>query len=307
MFLRDSSPVMEKLAERFPHLLELILSRLDDPTLENSRLVSKSWRNFVDWFWLVKQLRIYKTKTLGNKSLILLHEDWRKFFLHLESDLEALRLTVPLMKQYYQCNKSSTKEYTPLHYAVKKGHLAIVSYFKSETINLQTTDKHGRTLLHIACLSERNQQEIVKLLVDEIDVNQPDDLGNTPMHVACNAGHAELVTFLKSDTNIDENVANQDGCTPLHYACKNGHIEIVNSLLDSQSINMNATNENGWTPLHLACMIGLPEVVKLLLLQSSIDVDIKDSKGRTPLMLAKQNGHFHIVKQFNKGTSSILL
>ena len=93
MFLRDSSPVMEKLAERFPHLLELILSRLDDPTLENSRLVSKSWRNFVDWFWLVKQLRIYKTKTLGNKSLILLHEDWRKFFLHLESDLEALRLT----------------------------------------------------------------------------------------------------------------------------------------------------------------------------------------------------------------------
>ena len=163
MLLRDSSPVMEKLAERFPHLLELILSRLDDPTLENSRLVSKSWRNFVDWFWLVKQLRIYKTKTLGNKSLILLHEDWRKFFLHLESDLEALRLTVPLMKQYYQCNKSSTKEYTPLHYAVKKGHLAIVSYFL-ETINLQTTDKHGRTLLHIACLSERNQQEIMKLL-----------------------------------------------------------------------------------------------------------------------------------------------
>ena len=65
------------------------------------------------------------------------------------------------MKQYYQCNKSSTKEYTPLHYAVKKGHLAIVSYFL-ETINLQTTDKHGRTLLHIACLSERNQQEIVQ-------------------------------------------------------------------------------------------------------------------------------------------------
>ena len=84
---------MEKLAERFPHLLELILSRLDDPTLENSRLVSKSWRNFVDWFWLVKQLRIYKTKPLGNKSLIV-YEDWKKFFLHLESDMEALRYIV---------------------------------------------------------------------------------------------------------------------------------------------------------------------------------------------------------------------
>ena len=305
------STVMEKLAEGYPHLLESILSRLDDSTLKNSRLVSKKWRNFVDGFWLVKQIKTYKTKALGNNiSLIDLHEDWRKFFLYLESDLEALRLTVPLMKQYYHCSKSSLKQYTPLHYAVKKGNLASVRYFENEELNLQTLDKHGRNLLHIACLSERNRQEILQLLVDKIDVNQTDDLGNTPLHVLCHNGDSNLrdfVTYLVSFKSIDVNVANRDGYTPLHYACKAGHIDNVKSLLDSPSININATNDNGWTPLHLACMIGFTDIVKLFLLHSSIDVQLKDSKGRTPLTLAKQNGHFNVVKQFDKGTTCIIL
>ena len=59
--------------------------------------------------------------------------------------------------------------------------------------------------------------------------------------------------------------------------------------------------------MHLACMIGFTDIVKLFLLHSSIDVQLKDSKGRTPLTLAKQNGHFNVVKQFDKGTTCIIL
>ena len=312
---------MEKLAERYPHLLESILTLLDDASLQNSRQVSKIWRDFVDEFWLVKQLRLYKTKPLfawaipnnhDKHSLIDVHEDWKKCLFSMESDLDGLRLIMPLMKDYYHCPKSGMKGYTPLHYAVKREQIPIIQCFiSSEMIDVKITAAHGRNLLHVGT-SENGDLELMELLLKlDLDVNQPDWIGNTPLHIACNAGNYDLVALLLSIKSIDVNVRNDDGYTPLHYACKNdqnGQVKTVELLLLNRlTLDVNVPNDDGLTPLHLACMYGLTKVVKLLLLEPNIDIDIEDRQGRTPLMLAKQNNHSITIRQFEKGTKTCIV
>ena len=60
---------MEKLIERFPHIVEKIFIQLDNKSLTNSREVSKSWQKFIDdknlpWARIVN---IPSTLLRGNK------------------------------------------------------------------------------------------------------------------------------------------------------------------------------------------------------------------------------------------------
>ena len=102
------------------------------------------------------------------KSLIEAFEEWNKVFKLIENDqdLENLRIIVPFMRSYFQCQKVSKRRYTPLHFAVLNGNIEVIKFMHSMQIEFSILDRHKRNLFHIACVSERNQIEVIKLLLE---------------------------------------------------------------------------------------------------------------------------------------------
>ena len=89
--------------------------------------------------------------------------------------------------------------WTPIHYAVRSGHLEMVKFFISITSkpNVQTNTFQR----------------------------------NTPIHLAAALGHKEIVKCLiTSDHNL--NIANSCGKTALDLAKQNGHREVIELLLE---------------------------------------------------------------------------
>ena len=115
---------------------------------------------------------------------------------------------------FYIFNKNG---FTPLDYAIEKGHLDIVSLALNSDNLGQINDK-GQHKLHFACLHNRN--EWVKILLrhfqyKSIDVNFPDIDGNTALHYACKNGNVKIVeSFLRHEEefNVDIGAWTIDRC-----------------------------------------------------------------------------------------------
>lgn len=97
---------------------------------------------------------------------------------------------------------------------------------------LQSTDRNGRTGLHIAAMHGHFQ--MVEILLGQgAEINATDRNGWTPLHCAAKAGHLEVVKLLceagaspKSETNY--------GCAAIWFAASEGHNEVLRYLMNKE-------------------------------------------------------------------------
>jgi ankyrin repeat protein len=147
-------------------------------------------------------------------------------------------------------------DYTPLHFAVRNGHLAIC-----------------RILL------ERN-----------VEVNSRNHNGSTPLLYASEYGTPDLVQLLL-EHNADVHVRDADGDTLLHCAAIEGQLEVAR-LLFRLKVDVNAGNNKGSTPLHIASaghmwfMEGNVDMVRLFL-NHGADVQVQNLSGETASEVAR--------------------
>ena len=135
--------------------------------------------------------------------------------------------------------------------------------------------------------------DVVALLADGADVNEPNGSGATALWVASGLGHAEVVTTLLA-ANADVNLAQNDGITPLLIASCDGHTEIVKKLLAANA-DVNQPRNGGRTPLYIASSMGHIEVVAELL-AANASVNQASSAGVTPLSIACRCGKLGAVQ-----------
>ncbi|RHZ57154.1 hypothetical protein Glove_393g44 [Diversispora epigaea] len=169
--------------------------------------------------------------------------------------------------------------YTPLLYAVSRGHTKIVDSILCRLKNV----------ISITSIVNPHHTE-------------------APLMVACKLGHYETAKLLLS-YGADPNTQNEAGETSLHFAAKNGYLDCVKVLIGLDNdpspyecetsfikktwrANIEIKDKfYGWTPLFLASNEGHVEIVEVLL-QVGAKKNLVDFFEFTPYMHAVFRGHF---------------
>lgn len=159
--------------------------------------------------------------------------------------------------------------YSPLHFAVRAGHVAVAEFLIQYGFDVKETDNTGNTLLHLAAM--RGQLEMAALLlknknIDRVCKNNKEKIfheiqdrrGNTLLHLAIIKGDVSLVKLLIKD-GAKIHIQNEDGRTPLHFAILSGRSELVELCYQQPNVKeaFNTKDVVGCTPLHyLAQKVG---------------------------------------------------
>ena len=192
----------------------------------------------------------------------------------------------------FEANSKGKYGWTPLQWATRNGHDAVVRLLLAQGAELETNDKDSRTPLSWA--AEKGHEAVVKLLLAqgaELETNDKD--GRTPLSWAAEKGHETVVKLLLAQ-GAELESRNKYGQTPLSWAAEKGDEAAVKLLL-AQGAKLELRDEYGWTPLSWASRNGHEAVVKLLLAQGA-KLESRDNCGWTPLSWAGRNGHEAVVK-----------
>lgn len=221
---------------------------------------------------------------------------------------------------------------TPLLLASRYGKNVIVEFLLSKQVDVNATERNGRTALHLAafyghervvekllengadpCLRDVDFKTAFELAVEggslpvldtftrvesgPVDIEGED--GRTSLHLAANSGKVDVLNFLIERLgNSLMTSRNRDGSMPIHIAAKAGHVQAVVHLLN-RGCDIEVTDNAGRTPLHYAAEAGHLSVARLLN-DRRAKMDISDESGETPLFLASHRGHRALVEFFLK-------
>jgi len=161
---------MNELMLRFPHIPEQIFEELDFKNLTNLRLVSKSWKQFIDerehrWYPFKNMIVLLKPKSTEN-----LFRDVTNPF-HLACMMGQAGLAEIIMKNSAKLN------------IVLNGNIP----------------NHGHTVFHFACITGNAKiaEMIMKNSVKyDFDLNAKDNSGFTAYHYACMMGKTSVVDMM---------------------------------------------------------------------------------------------------------------
>lgn len=143
---------------------------------------------------------------------------------------------------------------TPLLFAARAGHEAVVRLLLNRKANTEATDKSGQTPLLEA--ADKGREAVVRLLLDwKANTEATNDSGLTPLFIAACEGHKTIVRLLL-DWKANTEATMNSGQTPLFVAACEGHKAIVRLLLDRKA-NTEATTKSGRTPLLEAASKGI--------------------------------------------------
>ncbi|XP_071085234.1 ankyrin repeat domain-containing protein 50-like [Haliotis cracherodii] len=140
---------------------------------------------------------------------------------------------------------------TPLMAAAYRGNEKVVDLLVKEGADLTLLDAAGDNVLHVACLG--GYEDIVKRVVDLVDISRPGQYNRTPLMMAARRGEKEIFELLvekKAASFVDD-----DGNNILHLASEGGHLEIVKSVLEKKMKDVqdiHARNKHNETAAMLA-------------------------------------------------------
>jgi ankyrin repeat protein len=208
-------------------------------------------------------------------------------------------------------NVQDNDKYTPLMHALRyfkpdwSGYISVLMYLLTQNnVNVNTKDRFGGTVLHIACEKINTLPlEIFQVLIETkgCDVNAQDNIGDTPLHCALynfdpnDGGDITILTYLLSQKSVNANIKGEYDNTLLHAACENTNIpplDVFKLLIEILGCDVNVQDTSQNTPVRLALTYFKPHnrgdiaVLAYLINQQNLNVKIKDQNGFNLLHLA---------------------
>ena len=182
--------------------------------------------------------------------------------------------------------------------AMKTDNYSLAKLLIHNDIRIYEKDNYNNNALIIAI--EKDNMEIIELLIEKIDIDEPCYKGHTALTYSAKLGNKKLVEyFLNLGANKEHLTIN--GSNALIYGAISGNIEIVNLLIDE--FTKYIKNNDGYDALLYASELGHLDIVKYLL-EHGANINVMNNKGKSPLYLACQNGHKDVVDYlFNCGKS----
>lgn len=167
---------------------------------------------------------------------------------------------------------------------------AAVRAFMQAGINPNAKNEKGETALIYAI--QNKDPKVIKVLLEQADVNMRDDLGNSPIHLAV-VNKKDEVFDLLLEKNADVNLAGQTGKTKnqtaLYAAVTKGREDLAQKLIE-KGANPNIADSFGAYPLSEA-VLGAganPQIVKILL-DGGANVNAQEPNKATALIYAASN------------------
>ncbi|CAH3183153.1 unnamed protein product, partial [Porites evermanni] len=209
-------------------------------------------------------------------------------------------------------NKCDEHDITPLHYAIRYGHVDVVKLLVEHGAEIDKQGEDGALPLHYAArfrssatrqLANRQASQldttdgevssVVAPLAQAISNNSL-TAGQNGLQVNDADESESLISYLvqcKADVNARDHYL----MTPLHYAASKANLTAVKELLQFDGIKIDAVDTSGSTALHCAATDGAVEIVKTLL-EAGADARAKDYDKMTPIHFACTDGNLDTVK-----------
>jgi len=171
-------------------------------------------------------------------------------------------------------------------------------------ITVNSADRSGRTILHIAVIAG-NESAVTNILKisttpivlinkkDNEDKNSVDyalERPDSKVHISIAeqlilaGGYCDNQIFTYFGPAVrsgNYNIRRNEGLAPIHYAVIDNHTGLIYFLLDKK-VDLNIKTTSGATALHEAARVGNKDVIALLI-KNGADVNARDGKGNTPL------------------------
>lgn len=124
-----------------------------------------------------------------------------------------------------------------VHWACKRNLTQLLDLVIKNNLNLDKTNKGGKTPLHLACI--KNNIGIIKLLVNEkVDMEQIDLVSNAPINYAIKYGKTELVKLL-----LDQDISlGLDSSDIFYQIIKYQDVELVSYFIDTNLVDIDKTS-----------------------------------------------------------------
>lgn len=148
-----------------------------------------------------------------------------------------------------------------VHMTVCRGNMSRLDSLFNKSVDIDTTDNRGRSLLHYA-IGCRQKEAFNYLIRKGANVNALDNKNHTPLFAAVQTNNADLLSELighKANVNISDIY----GSSPIHFAVLNNNIAIARILVKG-GINLDAVNNKGTTALEIAFREGTEEIYQFL-------------------------------------------
>ena len=322
---------METIILRFPHLSEMIFDYLDNQSLANCKIVSKTWSIYIGeqkfygirnlketvkkfhklskpWFEIFKKGNTENIKELRNcfnqffegrkqKPNFVYEFDKEVSPLHVSAGAGNILLYQSIHK--FAENKQPRTEdgHEPVIYAIYRGHVKMALFIIERMIDKNPVAENGWTALYMA--AKCGQVEVCESILEHLkDKNPNTKLNNTnnygdttPLHTAARCGHIRVCELIMKQ--IDEkNPKDGMGRTPFHLAALHGRLQVCELYMKTIGHDHPRTNA-GFTPLHLAAYSGHVKVC-MLILQSAKRKNPRSNSNKTPLTIARENNQFKV-------------
>ena len=218
------------------HLAENIFAKLDAVSSARCRLVSKSWRDFIDNSKSLSKAeldRILNFRITSEKSTIFqAYPKWIKVFEFIKrrKNSEDISVFLGSMKRYLQCFKLQKNLYMdPLQFAITQNIFKV-----HEFLNLvlksgyEFAQNEGNNLFRFGLTQENCK--VLKILFEHSE---------------------ELSIDLKTTLRWGPSISD-DGSNILHVACRRRNVELIQMIMKKpNSIDFNAINRRGQTPFFI--------------------------------------------------------
>ena len=181
--LEDS--ILNIIMLRFPILIQDIFEELDDRSLTNCKIASKSWCEFIDdnKFPFIRKIREYRR----NMEEFKIH--WNKVVIRTPFEIvKELAIAVHQCFRWSITFKGGKKQWSPLHIAAERGHLQCclsksIPNFLKYCIKMEDKNPRndvGLTPCHIATGEDMNPRK---------------DIGTTPLQNAAYQSHLKICQY----------------------------------------------------------------------------------------------------------------